>query len=155
MSFNVTNNLYHVKYLQGEREKFTYDEIRIYRETTQQYLKDIPSRNILHSPPCDFNNSVLYIPTKASPNPVKQDYLRKHQAHLLYQQHTEYVSLRYSALAGAVRDEHLKRIASYKEPVNHHNSIIRNRWTCGGENECGRLFQGFPPNGIDGLDVIE
>ena len=81
--------------------------------------------------------------------------MRKHQAHLLHQQHKEHVCLRYSAFAGAVLDEDLKKMASYKELVNHHNSIIQKRWTCGGENEFGRLFQGFSPNGIDGLDVLE
>ena len=79
----------------------------------------------------------------------------KHQAHLLHQQHKEYVRLTHSALAGAVWDEELKKMASYKELINHRNNIIRNRWTHGGENEFGRLFQGFPPNGIDGLDVLK
>ena len=46
-------------------------------------------------------------------------------------------------------------MASYKDLIKHCNSIIRNRWTRGGEHEFGRLFQGFPPNGIDGLDVLE
>ena len=87
---------------------------------------------------------MLYIPTKASRNPVKQDYLRKNQAHLLHQQYKEYVSLRYSALAGVVWDEDLKKMTSYKELVNHCNSIIQNRWTHGGENKFGRLFQAFP-----------
>ena len=77
-SFDATNNLYHVKYLQGDREEFTYDEIRKYRKPTQKYTKDIPRRNILHGPPRKFNNSVFYIPTKASPNPAKQDYMREH-----------------------------------------------------------------------------
>ena len=55
--------------------------------------------------------------------------MRKHQAHLLHQQHKEYISLRHSALADAVWDEELKKMASYKELVNHHNSIIQNQWT--------------------------
>ena len=98
---------------------------------------------------------MLFIQTKASPNPIKQDYLRKNQAHLLNQQHKEYVSHRHSALAGAVWDEDLKKTASYKDLVKHRNSIIQNRWTRGGENKFGRLFQGFSPNNIDGLDVLE
>ena len=43
----------------------------------------------------------------------------------------------------------------YKELVNHPNNIICNRWTCGGGNEFGRLFQGFSLNGIYGLNVFE
>ena len=50
--------------------------------------------------------------------------MRNYQAHLLHQQHKEYVSLRHSALAGAVWDEELKKMASYKELVNHCNSIM-------------------------------
>ena len=46
-------------------------------------------------------------------------------------------------------------MASYKELVDHRNNIIRNRWTRGGENEFSHLFQGFSPNGIDRLDVLE
>ena len=46
-------------------------------------------------------------------------------------------------------------MASYKELVNHRNNIIPNRWTRGGENKFGRLFQDFSQNGIDGLDVLE
>ena len=122
-SFNATNNHYYVKYLQGNREEFTYDEIRKHMKPIQKYTKKKPSREILSSPTHDFNNSVLYIPKKASPNPVKQDYLRKHQANLLHKQHKEYVSLRHSALAGAVWDEELKKMISYKDFIKHLNSI--------------------------------
>ena len=97
----------------------------------------------------------FFIPTKVCPNPVKPDHFHKHQAHLLHQQHQEYVQLRHSALAGAVWDDNLKKMTSHKELVNHRNNIICKRWTQGGENEFGRLFQGFSPNGIDGLDVLE
>ena len=71
------------------------------------------------------------------------------------QQHKEYCEKRHSALAGAVWDDELKKLASYKELVNHSNSVIRDRWTKGGENEFGRLFQGFAPNEIEGLNVLE
>ena len=83
-SFDAINNLYHVKFLQGDREEFTYDEIRKYRKKIQKYAKYKPIR--------DFNNSVLFIPTQACPNPVKADFLRHHQALLLQQQHGEYVN---------------------------------------------------------------
>ena len=73
----------------------------------------------------------------------------------MQQQHKEYCQLAHSALAGAVWDDKLKKLASYKELVNHRNSIIRDRWTKGGENKFGRLFQGFSPNSIDGLGVLE
>ena len=58
------------------------------------------------------------------------------------------------ALAGTVWDDKLKKMAAYRDLIKHRNSIIRNRWTRGSENEFGRLFQGFSPNGIDGLDAV-
>ena len=122
-SFDATNNLYHVKYLQGDREEYTYDEIRKYRKTIQKYAKYKPIR--------DFNNSVLFIPTKACPNPVKQDFLQHHQALFLQQQHEEYVRLKHIVLAGAVWDDELKKMAAYRDLIKHRNSIIRNRWTRG------------------------
>ena len=45
-------------------------------------------------------------------------------------------------------------MAAYRDLIKHRNRIIRNRWTRGGENEFGRIFQGFSSNGIDGLDVL-
>ena len=112
-SFDAINNLYHVKYLQGDREEFTYDEIRKYRKTIQKYSKYKPIR--------DFNNSVLFIPTKACPNPVKADFLRHHQALLLQQQHEEYVKLKHMALAGTVWDDELKKMAAYRDLIKHRN----------------------------------
>ena len=50
--------------------------------------------------------------------------MKKHQAHLLHQQHKEYVELKHSALASVVWDDKLKKMASYKELVNHHNNIV-------------------------------
>ena len=35
-SFDATNNLYHVKYLQGDKEEFTYDKIRKHKKPTQK-----------------------------------------------------------------------------------------------------------------------
>ena len=39
--------------------------------------------------------------------------------------------------------------------MHHTDSLIRERWTRSGENEFGRLFQGFSPNGTEGKDVLE
>ena len=61
---------------------------------------------------CRFNNSVLFIRTNASHNPVKQDCITNHQAHLLHQHHKAYVKSKQSALAGAVLDDKLKKMAS-------------------------------------------
>ena len=42
-----------------------------------------------------------------------------------------------------------------KEFIKHQDTKISNRWLTGGENEFGRLFQGFTPNKVDGLDDLE
>ena len=67
----------------------------------------------------------------------------------------KYCEKAHLALAGAVWDDELKKLVSYKELVNHSNSVIRDRWTKGGNNEFGRLFQGFPSNEVEGLNVLE
>ena len=73
----------------------------------------------------------------------------------MHQQHKEYCEKAHSALAGVVWDDELKKLASYKELVNHSNSVIRDRRIKGGENEFGRLFQEFAPNDVEGLNVLE
>ena len=108
-SYNAINNLYHVKYLQSDREEFTYGEIRKQRKTTQKHTKIKQPKTMSHGLKRKFNNSVFFIPTKASPNPVKQDYMRKNHAYLLHQQHKKYVKVTHSVLAGAVWDEELER----------------------------------------------
>ena len=46
-------------------------------------------------------------------------------------------------------------MASYRDLIKHRNNIIQSCLTSEGENKFGRLFQGFPPNGIDGLNVLD
>ena len=123
----------------------TYDAIRLYRKSKQIYSTRKKTKPTTCGPQCHFNNSAIFIPTKENPNPVKKDYMTKHCVFLMQQQHKEYCHLAHSALAGAVWDDKLNKLASYKELVNHRHDIIQDRWTKGGENEFGRLFQGFSP----------
>ena len=56
---------------------------------------------------------------------------------------------------GSIWDEELKKFAAYKDLSRHPNPTIRHRWTTSGENEFGRLFQGFmDTKGMDVLDWI-
>ena len=144
-----------MKFEDGDREEYTYGEILLYRKSKQVYSRKKKIKPTMCGPKCHFSNAAFFIPTKANPNPVKKDYLTKHRAFLMNQQHKEYCEKAHSALAGAVLDDELKKLASYKELVNHSNSVIRDRWTKGGENEFGRLFQGFAPNEVEGLNVLE
>ena len=99
----------------------------------QVYSRKKKIKPTMGGPKRHFSNAAFFIPTKASPNPVKKDYLTKHRAFLIYQQHKEYCEKAHSALVGAVWDDELKKLASYKELVNHSNSVIHDRWTKGGE----------------------
>ena len=81
--------------------------------------------------------------------------MTKHSDFLLQQQHTEYCQIAHSALTGAVWDDELKKLVSYKELVNHCNNIGQDRRIKGGENEFGRLFQEFLHNNINRLGVLE
>ena len=156
--YRAINNLYHVTYTQGDKGQFTYDKIGKYRKVKQIYTKQKKNKPVLPGRKRQFRdsaNSIFFIPTKACPNPVKLDHFHKHQAHLLHQQHQKYFQLRHSALAEVVCDNDLKKMASYKEIVNHRKDIINKCWTQGGENKFDRCFQGFSPNIIDDLNVLE
>ena len=60
------------------------------------------------------------------------------------------------AAAGRLLDKQLNKMALYKDLLHHVDKTIRNRWIISAENEFGRLFQGFLPNGANakGLDVL-
>jgi hypothetical protein len=57
------------------------------------------------------------------------------------------------AAGGAIWDDELNKFAKYRDLVNHHNDIIKQRWLRSAENEFARLFQGY--NGVEGIDVLE
>ena len=105
-------------------------------KTTQIYTKQKRPKPILPGRKRKFTKSVFFIPTKAYPNPAKQHY---HHAHLLYQQHKEYVQLKYSAMAGAVWDKELKRwrptknqsiIATTSSPIDGPVEVKTNSAVC-------------------------
>ena len=59
------------------------------------------------------------------------------------------------AAGGTIWDEQLNKMAHHRDLIKHPNQTIKDRWTSSGENEFGRLCQGFKPNGVEGMDVIE
>ena len=73
------------------------------------------------------------------------------------EQHRDYCEDKHYALSagGRVWDEYLQKMASYTQLIKHTDAKISERWTTGGENEFGRLFQGFTPNNVEGMDVLE
>ena len=73
------------------------------------------------------------------------------------EQHRKYCEDKLYTLSagGSVWDKYLQKMASYKQLIHHKDEKISKRWMTGGENEYGRLFQGFTPNEVEGLDVLE
>ena len=51
----------------------------------------------------------------------------------------------------------MKKDALYRDLIKHPDPAIQKRWLTSGENEFGRLFQGFPPNGdiANGIGVLD
>ena len=147
--------------------------MRKYKKAKQEYFQQnytafvtkTPSKNsMVHG---KYDQNIFFIPTKASPNPVKRDYNRKNAAYLLAKHQLESNKLAeieerqtlFLALAagGKVYDDTLERLASSRELINHPDPTIRKRWLKLGENEFGRLFWGFPPNGeiANGIGVLD
>ena len=56
-------------------------------------------------------------------------------------------------LAGAIWDPDLSKWMQYKDLINHPDPIIRQTWMESGEDEFGRLFQGF--GDVEGKHVLE
>ena len=61
------------------------------------------------------------------------------------------------AAARKVWDPELNKMASYRDLINHSNKAICELWNGSGENEFGRLFQGYIDShkDVEGLDVMD
>ena len=105
----------------------------------------------------DHEHDIFFIPTKDNPNPVRRDYNKQHLAFLMKEQHRDYCEDKHYALSagGRVWDDYLQKMASYRQLIQHQNAKISELWLTGGENEFEQLFQGFKPNKVEGLDVLE
>ena len=73
------------------------------------------------------------------------------------EQHRDYCEDKHYVLSagGRVWDKYRQKIASYTQLIKHTDEKISERWLTGVENEFGRLFQGFTPNKVEGIDVLE
>ena len=76
-SYYSINNLCKVKFMNGDREECTYEEVWNHCKTTQMYTKPKKTKSTTCGPPRKFNNAAMFIPTKKNLNPVKQDYNTK------------------------------------------------------------------------------
>ena len=119
-----------------------------------------------------YDHNIFFIPTKASPNPVKNNYLKRKcledrlKTTFLLQQKLDDlrekadadfgVGMEFAnAASGRVWDDDKAKMCSYKELINHLNPKVQQKWIRSGENEFGRLFRGFQPNDIEGIGVLD
>eukprot|EP00536_Pseudo-nitzschia_multiseries_P018927 jgi/Psemu1/58057/gm1.58057_g len=59
------------------------------------------------------------------------------------------------ACGGSIWDEDLNKWAAYRDLIRHPKAQIQELWLKSGEDEFGRLFQGFQQNNIEGMDVLD
>merc|ERR1711884_457002 len=126
-----------------------------YQKPKQRYCKTGKSKCYMLA---KYDKNIFFVPTKATPNPIKQDYQRqcasyllKHKIDKLKAKCNEFAF----AASGSVWDDKLNKMASYRNLINHYNEEMKYQWITSGENKLGRLFRGFKPNNIEGLDVLD
>jgi len=130
--YDPITGYYRVNYLDGDREDLEGREVKKYFKKNQKYSKkQVRDSALLGSqlPPHPQN---CLIPT---PKQSK--------------------ATNFALNAGSLWDEELGKFAKYRELINHPNEEIRKTWIKSGEDEFGRLFQGFEPNGIKGMNVLQ
>ena len=140
MMYDPTNNLYHIKYRDGDIDDFNYEEVTKYRKVKQKYPKVLKLKQINHPlTHFDHKHDIFFIPTKANPNPIQPDYNKQHLAFLMKEQHRDYCEDKHYALlaGGRVWDEYLQKMASYTQLIKHTDTKISKRWLTGGENDFG------------------
>ena len=157
--YDPINNYYMVRFQDGDVEEYDHDEMKRYKKKQQRYSKkqSRPTGNA-YMLGNKYDENIFFIPTKACPNPVKTDYCRQQAAFMVTQRIDELLAKSRSvalSASGRVYDDELDKLCSYRELINHSNPRIRNKWLRAGENEFGRLFQGFKPNNIEGLGVLD
>ena len=172
-AYDAKNEYYIIKYNGGEREELDEHELSVVQKQYISHLQTTTAKALSASQPPkaiaspasqykrtgSYDNNIFFIPTKASPNPIKRDYLKKQASILLRHklgelQHQAHSTEFAFAASGRIWDEELNKMASYNDLIKHPNEVIRQRWLTSGENEFGRLFQGFEPNNIEGLNVL-
>ena len=125
-----------------------------YKKRHQKYNEGLHQAYLLRD---KYDQNVFFIPTKASPNHVKRDFLLQ-QANIVLDHKLDEMKTKATefacAASGRIWDDELNKMASYRDLIRHKNIEIRNRWLKSGENEFGRLFQGFKPNKIKSIDVL-
>ena len=144
IEYDQLNQLYKIRYLDNTTDDYTKEEMKIHYKPEQKYSHAKYKGRALTAHQIANQLGLVVLP-------------KAHQHDQWMQEGTVEKTTQHSAQAagGTIWDEQLNRMAHYRDLIKHQNPTIRNRWNTAGENEFGRLCQGFEPNGITGMDVIE
>ena len=130
--YDTINEYYKIAYTDGDTEEYDNDDMKRYYKAFQRYAKPSRRGTALQTREHDSNFDYRLFPTP-----------KQRVIHRAY------------ATGGTIWDPQLNKMAHYRDLIIHPNPDIQQRWMESGENEFGRLCQGYPPNDIEGLDVIE
>jgi hypothetical protein len=167
-SYDPINKWYHIVYKDGDTEDFTAAEVKRHRKQNQQY-----SRAPRVEPLDLIGGLPQSIPTISNQsNKVNKALSTQLHTALLAESPRvqplnliggppqrgnpstkENQALHTALLAGAIWDPDLSKWMRYKDIINHPDPIIRQTWMKSGEDEFGRLFQGF--GDVEGKHVLE
>jgi hypothetical protein len=140
ISYDPGTGYYKIRYTDNDMEEFTKEEVKKYRKARQKYRRTAALLTTKHLPPPRIHR--LKIPVAKTVKGLNTYEPKGVDPNM------------YAMNAGSLWDEELNKFAPYRELIKHPNEEIKNRWLKAGEDEFGRLFQGFEPNGIEGMNVL-
>ena len=138
VQYDPNTGWYDVEYEDGDKEQLDHSEVEQYKQNARKVHRDGKRLKALLDGPAranmvDRRGADLYIPTPKSTNchkPTTKGDGTPCTYHMAMN-------------AGSIFEETLGKMMSYKELIKHPDPIIRLRWNRSGENEFGRLLQGY------------
>ena len=128
IGYNDNNGYYKIKYRDGDEEEYDANDMKKYYKQLQKY----------------------------SPKPTTHTALATHgryDTNFNYKLFPAIKLHRALAAGGTIWDPELQTMAHYRDFIIHPNPMIKRRWIQGGENEFGRLFNGYGK--VEGMKVCE
>lgn len=166
--YDPIEKFYKIRYQDGDTDDMTYDEITNYKKKNQRYerrallLLPLPSHRQQQPPVQGLPTAKSTPPTTPKPTTKSTPIYRRRTTYnacssglnnaVTHIEHNWNSNFAFAA-GGAIWDDELNKFAKYRDLVNHHNDVIKQRWLRSAENEFARLFQGY--NGVEGIDVLE
>ena len=153
-SYDPINKWYHIVYKDGDTEYFTATEVKKHKKLNQQYSR------APRVEPIKLIGGLLSqsIPTITAPTQQVEPLnliggtLQRHNQSIKVNRALG-AQLHTALLAGAIWDPDLNKWMRYKDLINHPDPAIRRKWMEAGEDEFGRLFQGF--GDVEGKQVLD